>query len=433
MLGDEPADGPDEPGVIAPEVGTAVGQTLQRVSFGFLVRYGLAQVGTVVLTATPMIASLALQVSDVVPQTERAGALSIVVSAGAFVSLFGYAIFGRLSDRTRSRWGMRRPWIVAGLVVLAVASLIMAQSASLPALVIGYCVFNVGLSSLMGAMTAVLPDQVPLGQRGLVSGVLGIATPFGTVGGAAIVALAQGNSYVMFFGPYLFAVATVAIFALKLPDRRLDDEPLPPMSVKTLLGSLWINPFKHADFGYAWAGRFLFGLATSFTTTYMVFYLQDQHGMSETESTSTLAVAVAVLSFVSVFSSLGGGWASDRLRRRKIFVLMAAAVYGVGMIVLASTTNLGVFFVAIVIAGLGMGAYLAVDLALVADVLPNPEDSAKDMGVFHMAITLPQTLAPVVASVVLTLSGQSYPAVYIVAGLCGAASAAITLRIRAVR
>ena len=98
-----------------------------------------------------------------------------------------------------------------------------------------------------------------------------------------------------------------------------------------------------------------------------------------------------------VVASLVGGRLSDRTGRRKVFVLVAATVYGLALMAIAVATDFDGFLVGMALAGLGFGVYVAVDLALVADVLPSTASTAKDLGVFNMAGALPFSVAPALA------------------------------------
>ena len=85
------------------------------------------------------------------------------------------------------------------------------------------------------------------------------------------------------------------------------------------------------------------------------------------------------------------------------------------------------------IGGLGFGLYMAVDLALVADVLPDPDSAAKDLGVMNIAGALPSSVAPAVAPAILAVGGGSYGVLYAVAGACALAGAAAILPVKRVR
>jgi hypothetical protein len=85
------------------------------------------------------------------------------------------------------------------------------------------------------------------------------------------------------------------------------------------------------------------------------------------------------------------------------------------------------------IGGLGFGVYVAVDLALVVDVLHDKRSAAKDLGVLNIAAALPFSLAPAIAPAILAIGNGSYTVLYAVAGLCALAGAAAILPVRRVR
>ena len=140
-----------------------------------------------------------------------------------------------------------------------------------------------------------------------------------------------------------------------------------------------------------------------------------------------------ILSTVLVAASLAGGKLSDRTGRRKIFVLTASIVYGLALFVVAIASNFSGFLVGMAISGLGFGVRVAVDLALVVDVLHDTSNAAKDLGVFNIAGALPFAIAPAIAPAILAVGGGSYGVLYTVAGLCAIIGAAAILPVRGVR
>jgi len=143
-------------------------------------------------------------------------------------------------------------------------------------------------------------------------------------------------------------------------------------------------------------------------------------------------LSTLVQSALVVAASLTGGRLSDRAGRRKIFVLAAAVVYGVALFVVAGAASFNRFLLGMAIGGLGFGMYVAVDLALVADVLPNT-GNAKDLGVFNIASALPFSIAPAIAPAILAIGGGSYGVLYAVAGVCAVLGAVAILPVRRVR
>jgi len=176
----------------------------------------------------------------------------------------------------------------------------------------------------------------------------------------------------------------------------------------------------------------MFVLAYAFLTTYQAYYLLDKIGSAEAAVPQQIFLGTLVQSAVIVAASLVGGRLSDRTGRRKIFVLGASIVYGLAMFVIAIASNFNGFLVGMAIGGLGFGMYMAVDLALAADVLPDKENAAKDLGVINIAGALPYSVAPALAPVILAIGG-GYGVLYAFAGVCAIIGGIAILPVKRVR
>jgi MFS family permease len=280
---------------------------------------------------------------------------------------------------------------------------------------------------------AVLPDQVPATQRGLVAGVLGVCVPIASVSGTFLVQLFSGSRLAMFLAPCAIGGFFVLLFAVRLDDRRLAKEDRPAWSLREFASTFYVNPRKSPDFAWAFASRFLFVLAYAFLTTYQVYYLLDKIGTAEADVPRQIFLGTLVQSAVVVAASVMGGRLSDRTGRRKVFVLSASVVYGLAMFALAVASDFNGFLVGMAIGGLGFGVYVAVDLALAVDVLPDIDNAAKDLGVFNIAGALPFSVAPAIAPAVLSIGGGSYGVLYAVAGVCAIIGAAAILPVEGAR
>jgi MFS family permease len=278
----------------------------------------------------------------------------------------------------------------------------------------------------------VLPDQVPTEQRGLVSGVLGICLPIASVSGTFVVQLFTGNQLAMFLAPCAIGGIAVLLFVLTLKDRRLARADRPAWSLREFAGTFYVNPTKNPDFAWAFVSRFLLVLAYAFLTTFQAYYLLNKIGSAESDVPRQIFLGTLVQSTVIVAASLIGGKLSDLAGRRKIFVLAAAIVYGVAMFVVAIASSFNGFLVGMAIGGLGFGMYVAVDLALVADVIEN-KDNAKDLGVFNIASALPFSIAPAIAPAILSIGSGSYGLLYAFAGVCAVLGALAILPVKRVR
>src|SRR6478735_7115445 len=188
----------NEPPDIEPEVFGFIGQSSfaaqPPVSGRFVVLYALAYIGTILLFLAPLLVSLSLKINALVGTEQAPTSLSLVAGTGAFLAMFANPFFGKLSDRTASRLGMRRPWMLTGLLGGSVGILVVALAPSIAVVLIGWCIAQVFFNALLAALIAVLPDQVPVAQRGRVAGVLGICLPVASVSGTYVVQLFTGST-----------------------------------------------------------------------------------------------------------------------------------------------------------------------------------------------------------------------------------------------
>ncbi|MFE2550315.1 MFS transporter [Streptomyces sp. NPDC059355] len=147
---------------------------------------------------------------------------------------------------------------------------------------------------------------------------------------------------------------------------------------------------------------------------------------------AAVAVLMPLTSVTMVVSTVLGGYLSDRLDRRKLFVGASALLSAVALVIPAVSDSWTAMLAFAAVNGLAFGSYMAVDTALVTMVLPKAEDAARDMGVLNIANAAPQIIAPFIASVIVSLSG-GYTALFIVAALLAVAGALAVKPIRSVR
>jgi MFS family permease len=228
-------------------------------------------------------------------------------------------------------------------------------------------------------------------------------------------------------------VVLVLLFVVPLADRRLDPGQAPVWSVREFLGTFYVNPRRSPDFAWVFASRFLLVIGYAFLVTYQAYYLLAQVGVRKRDVAHTIFLGTLTQSAVLVATALITGKLSDRTGRRKIFVLAAALVYGLALFVVAGAGDVRGYLIGTALGGLGFGMYMAVDLALVVDVLPDPDHAAKDLGVLNIAGALPFSLAPALAPAILGLSGGSYRVLFAVAGACAIAGAACILPVKGAR
>lgn len=404
-----------------------------RVGWGFLGLFAVSYTGGSLLFLAPLLVSLALKVNGLVGIEAAPRNLALVTGVGSLLSIVANPLFGRLSDRTTSRFGMRRPWMVAGVIVGAAGILVVALAPNMATVLVGWCVCQVAFNATLAAQAAVLPDQVPTAQRGLMSGLLGLSVPVASVVGTYLVQAFHYSTVLMFAVPCAVGGAAVLLFAWRLPDRRLAAEDKPPWSLRELAGTFYVSPSRNPDFAWAFLSRFMFVTAFAFLVTYQAYYLIAQIGSSEGAVPRQVYLGTLTQSAALVAIAPLAGRLSDRLGRRKVFVMSAAAIYAVALFVIASATSVDGYLIGMGIGGVGFAMYMAVDLALVVDVLSDPLTAAKDLGVLNIAGALPFALAPAIAPALLGLGEGSYAVLYMAAGCSALCGAAAILPIKAVR
>jgi MFS family permease len=400
---------------------------------------GLAAVNFGVLLAllTPVLVSMAFKVEHLSASTEEATAqLGLILGVGALFALIANPLAGRLSDRTTSRFGMRRPWILGGGLVGVGAFLLIGVATSIWVVLIGWCLAQAALNAVLAAANATLPDQVPAASRGKVSGIVGVTTPLAILGGSFLINFISSD-LLRFLVPGLLALALALFFVAVLKDRRLAEKPHQRFTLGQFFGSFVFNPIKHRDFGWTWLTKFFVMFGYAGIATFLPFYLTERFHLTEQGAISTILLANLASTVAMVISSPIGGYLSDRLGKRRPFVAIAGVIMVVGLVILAFAPSIGVVILAQAVIGLGAGSFFSVDLALATQVLPNADDTAKDLGVLNIANALPQSIAPAIAPGIIALGAGTaiggYSVWYLFGALIALLGAVLVYRIKGVK
>jgi MFS family permease len=354
---------------------------------------------------------------------------SLAIACGAAVSLVANPLFGALSDRTTSRFGRRSPWVLAGAVLAALALLAMSGAATVALMVLFWCVVQLGANVAYAAITAAIPDRVPVPQRGKVGGLAAMGSTLGVLMGAVFGAVVSGNFMV---GYWLCAAAlllSVLPYLFHRNDPALPKGEVPAFRLGTFLRGFWISPLKHPDFAWAWLTRLLVNVGNQLTITYLLFFLRDIIG-HEDPPAGVLVLTGIYAVMVMITATLTGPW-SDRVGRRKPFVIGSSVVISFAALIMAFFPVWTGALVGAAVLGIGFGAYLAVDFALLTQVLPQAVDRGKDMGVINIANSLPQVIAPTLALLAVTQWG-GYSTLFVLAAIIGLLGAVFVVKIKSV-
>ncbi len=376
----------------------------------------------------PIQVLLAQQAETVAPG-HKEFVFGLVTGLGSAVSVVANPLFGALSDRTTARFGRRVPWVAAGALGGAAALLLLASAHSVAAMVVGWCAAQAALNAMFAALTATIPDQVPVAQRGVVGGWVAVSQTLGIVAGVGIAALTGGIA-----AGYVALAVVVVVLAVPyllgsrdLPLSRTDRE---PWDARAFVRGFWAPAVESRDFAWAWLTRFLVNLGNSMGTLLLYFYLQDAVGYGDPET--GVFVLTGVYAVFIVASTVVFGLWSDRTGRRKVFVVVSGLVAALASLTLALVQTWPAAVVAAAILGAGFGVYLAVDFALCTEVLPAAAARAKDLGVINIANALPQVFAPFLGTFLVARAG-GYTTLYLGSALVCVLGSVLVRNIRSVQ
>jgi MFS family permease len=379
---------------------------------------------------------LPLQISIISPHNTNTS-FAVVASIGALAGLIASPFTLALSDRTVSRWGRRRIWIIAGLIAGILGLAIMTSATTIPVLLVGEIIAQIGVDTILSAVAAVIPDQIPARQRGSFSALNGMAPIVGGVLG--LLAVTKLTNTRMPAQGYIVLIAMsiifVVLFLIFFHDQPVSAENIPPFRIGQFLES-FIHPLKSSDFVFTLLSRCLVFLSFQILGAYTLFYLTGAlhfkapvaaAGVANFQliSTGTLLVAALIAGGIS-----GSKTSSGRI---KPFVIVGALLMAISLTIIAFVHIWTVMLLTAIVFGAGFGTYLAVDMALAIRVLPTTTDNGKDLAIINTAIFLPLILSPIIGAFVLNLSHNNFELLFAIAALSSIIAAILILPIRRVR
>jgi len=419
----------------------ALAEPTQHVRYRWISWLTLASLGMWMANQTPQQVMLALQLQDITPR-HKVVALGVVTGVGAISSALATPIVGALSDRTAhggraGRFSGRRHRWTLGMVLLAAACLgLLAAVGSVLGVAVLWFLFSGFQNGEYATLSAAIPDHVPVRQRATVAGWVGMPIAIGLVVGTVLVVDVLGQNLVA--GYITLAVLMVALalpFVLFTPDHPLAPEHREPFSWRRVARAYWLSPRKYPDFGWAWLTRFLASLAIAMGTLYLLYFLRDAVHYARLFPGQTAADGLLILILIYtvcvVLAAIIGGIISDRRGRRKMMVTVSGLLMAVAALLLAFEETWPAAMVAAFLYGLGYGTYIAVDQALITQVLPSAGDRAKDLGIINIAIVCPWAIGALIAAPLVALAG--YPALFGATAAVAIAASIGVWRIKSVR
>jgi MFS family permease len=379
----------------------------------------LATLGMWMAAYTPFQVLLPIQLQDITPR-HKIVALAVVTGIGAVAAALATPVAGALSDRTTRRFpfgrlrGRRHRWTLSMVLLAAAALVLMSHQTTVLGVTVLWVLFNAFQNGEYATLSAAIPDHVPVRQRATVAGWVGMPQALGLVLGTVIVVEVFTKLTSGYLALALLMAALALPFVLLSPDHPMEPEHRSPLSLGDLARAFWISPRDFPDFAWAWLTRFLVSLAIAMGTLYLLYFLRDAVHYSRLFPGQTAAdgllILIVLYTVCVVVTAIVGGMISDRLGRRKLMVTVSGCAIAAAALLLTFVETWDAAIVAAVIFGVGFGTYLAVDQAMITQVLPAARDRAKDLGIINIAIVCPTAIGAVIAAPLVTLGG--YPTLF---------------------
>jgi MFS family permease len=359
-------------------------------------------------TYTGMISLLLpTEVAELQP-SDKVAALATVSSIALGISAIAQPLIGALSDRTSTRLGRRRPWMVAGALV---GGLAVGAIGGAPSLVLLSVLWAVGLTALRGievSTDAYLVDAFPAHRRGFAAGIVGLAIVVGTASGSiltgSLVARPARASWILAAS----VVLAVLVFSALIRDTSPPPSDRRRRNLIALVRSLQIAIAAHPDFIKVLLWQVGFSISYGTVFAYLLYIFTDLIGTQKVEAAHLIAFATVLGGIGAAVSVAVSGWLSDRIGRRRVFILLGNALIIVGDLVLLARPTVAAALATAALFGLGLGLSISCGRALASQVLPNPTDgAAAGLGVLNTATSIGQAAAPVIGALAIGLGGYS--------------------------
>lgn len=376
---------------------------------------------------------LPTQVQVLFGEENQEANLAIVTTVSFIFTLFAQPLAGAFSDRTRSRFGRRAPWMVVGALIGGVLLLGMGSLTQLVWITAFWVVIQVALNFLQAPLTTITADRFPRSKRGGASAMLGIGMQVGGMIGVMIASALAAQFGVAYSVFGIVVIVSTVLFVVVNRDWSSKNAAVEPFRWGAFFQGFWVNPRKHPDFAWAFAARFLLILGYFVVSTYQLYMLQKYIGLSLPEAQGAV-LTLTLVAFVPTLLAIGvSGWWSDKVGRRKVFIYVSSVIMAVGFIMPLVMPNMTGMIVMSIINGIGFGVYMAVDAALMTEVLPNASGAAaKDLGILNVATNIPQAMSPSIALLIISTLG-GYAMLFVFAIVFVILAAIATAPIKGVR
>jgi MFS family permease len=433
----EPMPGNQPPAGASGSVESTSTEPQAPVSRSYIFWLMLASFGASIAMMVPLSYGIAVRIAELDPGHEEV--LGYITGSAQVIYLLISPIVGIWSDRMRSRLGRRAPFIFVGTGIGLAGLVVMGLAPNLLIVGAGWVLGMSGWSISGAAIQNLMADKLPEQQRGRVSALTGLMTQIAPVLGIGIAYAVSSNTLLVFIVPGLIGAVFLALLPIIKPEassKNLANHS--EVTAKSLVASYGFNIRKYPDFSWNWLGRFVFFMGLYFNTTFGTFFYAQRLNLPVREVAGVVATIGLLGVAAAAAGALLGGFLSDKLRRRRLFVVIAALIFVAGAVAEAFAWSLPQLIIGAVLMQTSIAVFGVVDQAIVFAVLPNRTETGRYMAVVAFAQKIPSALAPLIASVVITLGATGAEKNYTILYLIGAVLAllgglVIALKVKSVR
>jgi MFS family permease len=400
----------------------ALEEPTRPVSLRFQFLLGLANAGAVITLIPILIVLIPAQVTQIDP-LNTASSLALVLGLGAAGAMIGNPLVGALSDRTTSPLGRRRPWLLVGMAGAALGLFALANSHTILWVALAWFTVQFFGNALISAYGAVIPDHVPVPQRGTTQAVIGLSVPIAVIL-SDLLFIRVTDFRVAYYLVIGVMVCLTLLFVLRYHEPQLPHGVMPPFRMGAFLASFWVSPRKFPRFGLAWLAWLLVWSAYNLGTGGFFFlYVQNITRYASLFPGHEVKEGIATIQILQIAIGvplmMAAGVLSDRIGKRKGFVMAGIVLIGLGLVILAGLSGWPAVLVASVTIGTGFWIFYSLGLAMISQMLPAASDRGKDLGVINIAATLPQIVIPFIGAAIVNNLGAANPTSYQVLFITG--------------
>lgn len=387
----------------------------------------------------PYIAAASLFLPALIQQIDennKIHLLALFSACGMVTAAISNMVAGYLSDRTRSKFGNRTPWIVAGAIAFMLSMILASTANTIPFLLFCWLLGQIALNFIVAPMVAWI-DFAANDRKGTASSAYGgLGMALGNNGFTIIAAMFLGNFR---FGFIVFGVITLIGVLISVIIVREPSNLNQTIKYKSKKNE---NRFKNLlaifpkwsigrDYYLALIGKLFQGISNFAITGYLLFIMTDFMHSNTDETQNSIQLINIIMLIFGISMGFIAGPISDKLKILKLPVGLSTIFLGIGAISLSIYPNhIGILIYAFT-AGIGMGIWNSLDNLLNLQVIPDKNRVAFFLGIYNLGNTITQALAPIIAACVISLFGFS--AIFMVSFIFAMIGGISILSIRSVK